>query len=720
MKVSNSSKAGKKPKPHHQQQDATPLPPPSSNPIQRTNSLESNKVLDCIATTLSCDYWVAPLPQNGDDQNGLGVNHFCMHPDYNESPPSSPKPDVGVAARFQEVFIDLVVMKYAILAANSKYVFDPRFDNVLSEGDKVFRDSLFRFVSTLPPEARCSNSFESFQQQLGLLGFDEARFHDLQKRTSYISSLRNNSRATGKVQKKAEKGVSNNTPERFQFPWFRKALQLLSSQPKSPAKKIPGHVFIANASPQLLPSQPKSPTKKIPGHVFIANASVCEIYCDSFLIPASIPRKGSKGLPQGTIFTQYKRHLTSTAPELYEQVFKTKSMDDFGFSPSHGQVTYLKHWPFDEFNRDRQRARPFPFFGDVAFFLGNLTADRHISALVKTATHFVDLALTKLRALQKSPLARKLKYVLAIPVIGTGGGGGSDLTGDIISALLETFTGLVRAVDDLDIILVCADSPTFAQAQVLRRDMIEIERDMWPSFDMLSDERKRNSDDLSSLACKDELSLFLGAGVSMGSGGMSWFALLENIEKEFITPGQSVSLGDKHGWDAIKMADDLEKWCEEKDDNSGRRLPLKARVAMLVDRPLPSLLACLLASLGTNFITQNYDRQIEAAIKNLNVAERRGINTRLSVIPFNQVKGADVWVLKMHGCVTAVDDIVLTSKDFSSYENSRLKALGGIVQSELIKSHLLFVGFSMSDPNYLRIIEEVRQALGGKYDEESE
>ena len=108
----------------------------------------------------------------------------------------------------------------------------------------------------------------------------------------------------------------------------------------------------------------------------------------------------------------------------------------------------------------------------------------------------------------------------------------------------------------------------------------------------------------------------------------------------------------------------------------------------------------------------------------------------LSVIPYKPCKGAAIWLLKMHGeaqrdilpsismsltrasllvlvvgCVTAVDDIVITSNDFKMFELSRLKALGGLVQAELMTSHMLFVGFSMVDPNYLRIIREVREAL---------
>jgi hypothetical protein len=68
----------------------------------------------------------------------------------------------------------------------------------------------------------------------------------------------------------------------------------------------------------------------------------------------------------------------------------------------------------------------------------------------------------------------------------------------------------------------------------------------------------------------------------------------------------------------------------------------------------------------------------------------------------------------MHGCVSKPDDIVITSADYSNFEKSKLKALGGIVQSSLMTSHFLFVGYSMTDKNYLRIVDEVGRALASE------
>ena len=55
---------------------------------------------------------------------------------------------------------------------------------------------------------------------------------------------------------------------------------------------------------------------------------------------------------------------------------------------------------------------------------------------------------------------------------------------------------------------------------------------------------------------------------------------------------------------------------------------------------------------------------------------------------------------------------MLTRGDYARYEKGKLSALAGIVQAQLMTSHMLFVGFSMGDANYQRILRSVVEALG--------
>mmetsp|Transcript_21191 Transcript_21191/g.25781 ORF Transcript_21191/g.25781 Transcript_21191/m.25781 type:complete len:188 (+) Transcript_21191:164-727(+) len=64
----------------------------------------------------------------------------------------------------------------------------------------------------------------------------------------------------------------------------------------------------------------------------------------------------------------------------------------------------------------------------------------------------------------------------------------------------------------------------------------------------------------------------------------------------------------------------------------------------------------------------------------------------------------------MHGSVTDRDSIVLTREDYIRYEE-RASALGGIIQAKMMTSHMLFVGFSLSDDNFFRIADTVKKSL---------
>ena len=69
------------------------------------------------------------------------------------------------------------------------------------------------------------------------------------------------------------------------------------------------------------------------------------------------------------------------------------------------------------------------------------------------------------------------------------------------------------------------------------------------------------------------------------------------------------------------------------------------------------------------------------------------------------------WLLKLHGSVDQPADLVLTRDDYLNLP-SRSGALFGLLQAMLMTKHILFVGYSLTDDSFHRVMHEVRQVLG--------
>jgi hypothetical protein len=201
---------------------------------------------------------------------------------------------------------------------------------------------------------------------------------------------------------------------------------------------------------------------------------------------------------------------------------------------------------------------------------------------------------------------------------------------------------------------------------------------------------------LASFAASKQLVLFIGAGTSLSCGLPSWYGLLRqlaDIAPTPMTPEQQAAL--------FAEPDPLEQG-QLLLQHYPSELALKQEIARICHGPTFSLQHALLASLSSGqVITTNYDLFIEQST--------RCAGKSIAVIPYQAPRHVDRWLAKMHGCIQRPEDIVITRQDYDLYQERR-SALQGVVESLLITSHMLFVGFSLSDPNFLSIIDSVRAA----------
>lgn len=109
----------------------------------------------------------------------------------------------------------------------------------------------------------------------------------------------------------------------------------------------------------------------------------------------------------------------------------------------------------------------------------------------------------------------------------------------------------------------------------------------------------------------------------------------------------------------------------------------------------------LLASLGSKqTVTTNFDRAFESALNGaIGAANYRVMTQQLAQQPLS-------WLLKIHGDVDDPNSMVITEDDYEILEADR-PALIAIVDSLLLTSHLMFVGYSMADPIIVKAAERV-------------
>jgi len=126
-------------------------------------------------------------------------------------------------------------------------------------------------------------------------------------------------------------------------------------------------------------------------------------------------------------------------------------------------------------------------------------------------------------------------------------------------------------------------------------------------------------------------------------------------------------------------------------------------VAQKLRVPCYSITHALLASLPiTEIVTTNYDKLYEAVCMDTTKV--------IAVLPYDTTENNNRWILKLHGDIDYPEDIVLTREDYLRYQDRR-EALTGIVQALLLTKHMLFVGFSLQDDNFHKIMDAVVKAL---------
>lgn len=271
--------------------------------------------------------------------------------------------------------------------------------------------------------------------------------------------------------------------------------------------------------------------------------------------------------------------------------------------------------------------------------------------------------------------------LVAMPILGVGQG---KFPGRRAEAVRELVTQLLAfvATHPIDVALTLQRTADFAAAQWERHRLTrELGTDCWPE---LTPEQLTLADNLGVKAAQGELSVFAGAGVSRPVGLPSWSRLLQDL-----SPNRTLTF--TQDTDYPQVAQDLGR--PDLNDEVAKRLTTRKHAlghALLLDLRTPSL------------VTTNYDPCLE------NAADVIHQDPSLRVIARQLAVGGGPWLLKLHGDVAHPTTIVLTRSQYQALAQD-LPALRGVVQTLMLTSHLLFVGFGFADDDFLAMSDAVQK-----------
>lgn len=341
------------------------------------------------------------------------------------------KEGIAVSARRQEIFLD-----YTGLLASQRnvcFILDERFDSFLEKQDREFKTAIQDMMEKSNRSTLAVQRLEALLREH--MGYD-ALDHVTRKRL--FSTNRPDP---------SEVGENMDTSDLFD-----------SSQHRTTVGKHASH-------------QPDH----FPGHVFCVNGSVCDLACDAFLCPASVPKDEAKHFLAGRIFGHWRRKQTESYPQFMSNLLSKSSQGGRAMLKrytDYPKAATFRDWPWEAFQKGKLPASlPFLVVGHVGYGSGsqhnNIPAESHVEQLVDTLRNVLTVSLMELQSHQPKAQNGRERFLVAVPVLGTGSGGAIDLTGQVIVRTLQVLNDFA-VQNAVDIVLVCADAATYALAQQIR------------------------------------------------------------------------------------------------------------------------------------------------------------------------------------------------------------------------------------------------------------
>lgn len=211
----------------------------------------------------------------------------------------------------------------------------------------------------------------------------------------------------------------------------------------------------------------------------------------------------------------------------------------------------------------------------------------------------------------------------------------------------------------------------------------------------MSNNRARFLKDYPAALADENGTIFIGAGVSMAAGYPSWARLLQEI-------GEELGVRSKDVADLAALA----QWSVSENGGAGRvRGVIRQQIGVV--KPVPPALEVIARLPIKHLWTTNYDELIERAFQAIN--RPYDVISAAADLSIPRKPGA-ARIYKMHGSVTRLDDIVISTDDYELYRTKRRPYLP-LLEAHLTSTSMLFVGLSFTDPNVRHVLSLIRESF---------
>ncbi len=322
----------------------------------------------------------------------------------------------------------------------------------------------------------------------------------------------------------------------------------------------------------------------------------------------------------------------------------------------------------------------------VSFSIGDFAAQPAVQAaeIVRSA---IRCAVKNLRA-----SAPNKRLLVLLPTFLTGAGGANRMRPDLARVQLRAAKEAITELPGVDVAFVLfqpSDHVVFRDAcRELRTSTVAVT----PDAELADAIRRR------------ECVVFVGSGLSAGARMVSWAGLIEELRKSItdLAPNASTTTSEH-----LAVAQ------QYRDATDARGLkPLREVVRDLFgskNPKQPTLSHFLIASLGArHVITTNYDHLLE---KTFAAVRQRWLPVTQPIhVPETGSLGR-VNIVKFHGDAEDGDDVVASARDYEDFFD-RHPVFDLLLSGLLLNQTFLFIGYSLTDPNFKQIYNRIARLLG--------